>query len=356
MKKRIILVLILVLVGSISIWSAHYYGLRRLGRILQPETSWWLFWGETSREYGELHGNVEIREVRLGFKVPGRIARLHVDEGDRVKPGELLAELEQTEFLDAVRQAEAACEARRAELLALENGSRPEEVEKVRALTEAARVAVRNAELALRRTQELAPKGAVSQEAVDNAQAGYDQAVANYQAALATQRLVEIGPRQEDIDRGRALVAQAEAALKDTQRRLADSRLLSPVNGVVQVRIHEAGDFVNTGEPVFSIARQDEVWVRTYVAEPDLELLRPGTNVEVITDAGNRFAGKVGFISSVAEFTPKTVETREVRTNLVYRVRILVKDPENRLRQGAPVTVRIPLERQSDTEITRPPR
>lgn len=352
MKKRIILVLILALVASLSLWSAHYYGLQRVGRLLQPNTWWSQFWGEMSREYGELHGNVEIREVRLGFKVPGRITRLHVDEGDRIKPGELLAELDQAEFLDAVHQAEAAWQARRAELLALENGSRPEEIEKARALTEAARVAVRNAEVALRRTKELAPKGAVSQEAVDNAQAGYDQAVANYQAALATQRLVEIGPRHEDIDRARALAAQAEAVLKDAQRRLADTRLLSPLDGVVQVRIHEAGDFVNTAEPVFSVARQDEVWVRTYVAEPDLELVRPGTNVEIITDSGNRYSGTVGFISSVAEFTPKTVETREVRTNLVYRVRILVKDPENRLRQGMPVTVRIPLEKRFNGKVT----
>ncbi|MBC7337612.1 MAG: HlyD family efflux transporter periplasmic adaptor subunit, partial [Clostridia bacterium] len=129
-------------------------------------------------------------------------------------------------------------------------------------MTEAARVAVRNAEIALRRAKELAPKGAVSQEMLDNAQAAYDQAVANYQAAVAAQRLVEVGPRQEEIDRARGLVRQAEAVLKDAQRRLGDTKLLSPVSGVVQVRVHEVGDFVNTGEPVFSIARQEEVWVR----------------------------------------------------------------------------------------------
>ena len=164
----------------------------------------------------------------------------------------------------------------------------------------------------------------------------------DYNAMLAaTQRLVEAGPRREEIDRARALVRQAEAVLADARRRLADTRLASPVSGTVQVRVHEAGDFVNAGEPVFSIALQDEVWVRTYVAERDLEAVRPGMAVEVRTDGGNRFSGRVGFVSSVAEFTPKTVETRDVRTQLVYRVRILVKDSEGRLRQGMPVTVRL---------------
>lgn len=342
MKKRILIAIVVLVIIGLSVWSSQRYGVRTLGRSAPPAWPFSIF--QNRPDFWDLHGNVEIREVRLGFKVPGRIARLYVDEGDRVNPGTLLAELEQTEFLDALRQAEGALEARRAELLALENGSRPEEIEKARATTEAARVAVRNAEITLRRARELAPKGAVSKEALDNAQAAYDQAVANYQAALAAQKLVEIGPREEDIQRARALVKQAEAVLQDAQRRLSDTRLISPVAGVVQVRVHEAGDVVNIGEPVFSIAREDEVWVRAYVAEPDLELVRPGMAVEVVTDGGNRFPGKIGFISSVAEFTPKSVETREVRTNLVYRMRVLVDDPEHKLRQGMPVVVRIPTE------------
>lgn len=341
MRKRVILLLVAAVVIGLSVWSARRYGVPGPAQS-GPGGDWWArLWGEAAAQTWELHGNVEIRETRLGFKVPGRIARLHVDEGDSVRPELLLAELEQAEFLDAVRQAEAALEARRAELAALENGSRPEEIEKARSLTEAAKVAVRNAEIAWRRAKDLAPKGAVSQEMLDNAQAAYDQAAANHQAAMATQRLVEVGPRQEDIDRARALVRQAEAVLADARRRLADTRLASPVAGAVQVRVRETGDFVNAGEPVFSIALQDEVWVRTYVAERDLEAVRPGMEVEVLTDGGNRFSGRVGFVSAVAEFTPKTVETRDVRTQLVYRVRILVKDPEGRLRQGMPVIVRL---------------
>ncbi|NMC21930.1 MAG: HlyD family efflux transporter periplasmic adaptor subunit [Thermogutta sp.] len=341
-----------VLAVGLSVWSARRYGVP--GPAGAGVGGDWRarLWGEAAAQTWELHGNVEIRETRLGFKVPGRIARLHVDEGDSVRPELLLAELEQVEFVDAVHQAEAALEARRAELAALENGSRPEEIEKARSLTEAAEVAVRYAEIALRRATGLVPKGAVSQETLDNARAAYEQAVANHQAAMATQRLVEAGPRQEDIDRGRALTRQAEATLADARRRLADTRLASPASGVVQVRVHEAGDFVNAGEPVFTIALQDEVWVRTYVAERDLDSVRPGMEVEVLTDGGNEFPGQVGFISSVAEFTPKTVETREVRTQLVYRVRILVKDSEGRLRQGMPVTVRFSAEPRGSAPST----
>ncbi len=347
MKKRVIVVLAVVVMIGLSVWSARRYGIQGVAQgTLVPvrEGGWPRLWPTEAARFWELHGNVEIRETRLGVKVPGRILRLHVDEGDPVKPGLLLAELDTAEFVDAVREAEAALEARRAELTALENGSRPEEIEKARALTEAARVAVRNAEIALHRAKDLMPKGAVSRETLDNTQTNYDQATANYQAALATQRLVEVGPRQEDIDRARAIARQAEATLADAKRRLADTRLVSPVAGTVQVRAHEVGDFVNTGEPIFSIALQDEVWVRTYVAEPDLESLRPGTKVEVRTDGGNQLTGQVGFVSSVAEFTPKTVETREVRTQLVYRVRVLVHDPEGQLRQGMPVTVRLPIQ------------
>lgn len=341
MKKRLILIVIIVAIVALSLWSLQRYARPTVDQGLHVQAWWTAIMNGGTPEYRELHGNVEIREVRIGFKVPGRLARLYVDEGDTVGRGSLLAELETAEFLDAVEQAEAALAARRAELLALENGSRPEEIEKAKSLAEAARVAVRNAEVSLRRAKDLAPKGAVSQEMLDNAQAAYDQAVANYQAALATQRLVEVGPRQEDIDRAKALVRQAEAVLKEAQRRLADTRLISPIHGVVQVRIYEVGDYVGTGAPVFSIARQDEVWVRTYVAERELDHIRPGTVVEVLTDGGNRFSGQVGFISSVAEFTPKSVETREVRTTLMYRVRVLVKDPSGKLRHGMPVTVRI---------------
>ncbi len=292
----------------------------------------------------ELQGNVEIREVRLGFKVPGRIAKMLVDEGDKVVSGQLLAKLEPEYFEDAVKQAEAMLEARKAELLKLKNGSRPEEIEQARANTLIAKVAFLNAQKEYLRAKKLVSAGAISQEAFDRAKANRDQAEARLKVAEAKQRLIELGPRKEEIAKAEALLKEAQARLSEARHRLADTKLYSPVNGIIQTRVHEVGDYVNVGEPVYVISITNPVWVRAYVNEIDLSKIRPGMRAIIRTDAGKTFEGKVGFISPVAEFTPKTVQTKEIRTDLVYRIRIVVHDPKNELRQGMPVTVFIDLQ------------
>ncbi len=296
----------------------------------------------------ELQGNVEVREVRIGFQVAGRILKLLVDEGNTVEPGQVLAELESGYFEDAVKQAEAALEARKAELLRLKNGSRPEEIAQARATTLARRVAFLNAQTEFTRIQKLVGSGAVSRQKFDNAKAVLDEAEAQLRAAEAYQKLVELGPREEDIARARALVQQAQAKLAEARRRLRDCRLLSPVSGIIQTRVHEPGDYVNIGEPVFIITLTNPVWVRAYVNELQLGRIRPGMTAMVRTDTypDRLYQGRIGFISPVAEFTPKTVETREIRTDLVYRIRVIVEDTKGELRQGMPVTVIIPLSSQ----------
>jgi HlyD family secretion protein len=292
----------------------------------------------------ELQGNVEIRDVRLGFEVRGRIADMLVDEGDKVAQGQLLAKLESDYFEDAVKQAEATLEARKAELLKLENGSRPEEIEQARANTLAARVAFLNAQKEFSRAQKLISTGAISKEAFDKTKAVRDQAEARLKATEATQRLIEVGPRKEEIAKAKALVKEAQARLNEAKRRLGDTQLYSPVTGIIQIKVHEVGDYVNVGEPVYIISITNPVWVRAYVNEIDLGRIRPGMRAMVHTDAGKTFEGKIGFISPVAEFTPKTVQTKEIRTDLVYRIRIVVQDPKNELRQGMPVSVFIDLQ------------
>ena len=291
----------------------------------------------------ELQGNVEIREVRLGFEVPGRIADMLVDEGDKVSPGQVLAEIKPDYFKDAVRQAEAALEARKAELLKLGNGSRPEEIKQAGANTLAARVVFLNAQKEFLRAQNLVSNGALSQKVFDNAKAARDQAEAKLQAAEATQKLVELGPRDEDIARARALAEQAQAKLDEAQRRLADSKLVAPTGGIIQTKVREPGGYVHVGEPIYTISIMNPVWVRTYVNEIDLGYIRPGMQAIVHTDTGKSYPGRVGFISPVAEFTPKTVQTREIRTDLVYRIRVIVPDPKGELRQGMPVSVTLDL-------------
>lgn len=287
----------------------------------------------------ELQGNVEVREVRLSFKVFGRIAGLQVDEGDNVQTGQLVATLEPEYFEDARRQAEGAWQARSAELLKLNNGSRPEEIQQARATAKAAEIAYVNARKEFVRKQHLVDSGSVSREAFDNAQATKDRTQAEWNAAKARLKLVETGPRTEDISRAQALTRQARASLDEADRRLQDTKLFAPSAGIVQTRVHEPGDYVGIGETVYTITITDPLWVRAYVNEMDLGRIRPGMPATVRTDGGISCKGQVGYISPVAEFTPKTVETKKIRTNLVYRVRIIVQDPKGQLRQGMPATV-----------------
>jgi len=289
----------------------------------------------------ELQGNVEVREIRLGFRVFGRIAGLQVDEGDRVHPGQLVATIEPEYFEDARKQMEGAWQARSAELLKLNNGSRPEEIQQARANAQAANVAFLNARKEFLRKQRLVDSGSVSREAFDNAQATRDRTQALWEAAKATLKLVETGPREEDISRAQALTRQARASLDEADRRLQDTKLFAPSAGIVQTRVREPGDYVSTGETVYTITITDPLWVRTYVNEMDLGRIRPGMPATVRTDGGISCTGQVGFISPVAEFTPKTVETKKIRTDLVYRVRIIVQDPKGQLRQGMPATVHV---------------
>lgn len=343
--KKIKILLPILVLGALAV----LVGLAIAGRVPAGYLPGWLsgYLGQQPRQAGlELQGNVEIREVRLAFEVPGRIARLYVEEGDRVAAGQLLAELEKDYFEDRVRQAQAALEAAQAELWKLRNGARPEEIEQAQANLQAAQVSFQHAQVQWERTARLLPQKAVSQELYDNAKAGRDRAEAQLQAAQAALKLLLAGARVEDIARAEAQVALCQAQLQEAQRRLEDSRLLAPSPGVVQTRIREVGEWVQVGEPIYTLSLTDPVWIRTYVNGLDLERIRPGMAVTVQTDAGRQYPGRIGFISPVAEFTPKTVQTREIRTNLVYRIRVIVADPKGELRQGMPVSVLVPADGQ----------
>ena len=343
-KKIKIVVSILVLAAV-----AVLVGLTVGGRIPPGYLPGWLagYLGQhTNQGWLELQGNVEIREVRLAFEVPGRIARLYVDEGDRVAAGQPVAELEKGYFEDRLHQAQAALEAAQAELWKLRNGARPEEIEQAQANLAAAQASFTQAQTQWERAKRLLPQNAVSQEVYDNAKAARDRAEAQLQAAQAALKLLQAGARLEDIARAEAQVALCQAQLDEAQRRLNDTKLLAPSDGLIQTRIREVGEWVQVGEPIYTLSLTNPVWIRTYVNGLDLERIRPGMAVTVQTDAGRQYPGRIGFISPVAEFTPKTVQTREIRTNLVYQLRVIVADPKGELRQGMPVTVLAPAQGQ----------
>ncbi len=292
-----------------------------------------------------LYGNIDIREVQLAFNASGRIQSLAVREGDAVKAGRLVARLDPVRYADAVAQARSRLAAQAQVLARLEAGSRPEEIAQARAQAAAAQAALDNAEATYRRQVSLAQQDFVSPQAVDNAAAALKGARAELAARRQALALAVKGPRKEDIDAARAALEADRAALALARRELADTSLYAPASGVIDDRILEPGDMANPQTPVYTLALSNPVWARVYVPETALGRVRPGMRADIANDSfpGRRFRGWIGYVSPTAEFTPKTVETPELRTQLVYQARVYACNPEGALRLGMPVTVTISL-------------
>jgi len=287
-----------------------------------------------------LYGNVDIREVELAFRQSGRLTHMAFDEGDAVTAGAVMAQLDATPYREKLAAAEAELRAAQAQLDKLHGGNRPQEIAQAREHVRQAQASATEAERNFKRQDTLLKSGASSQRAADAARAARDQSAANLAAAQAALSLASAGFRREDIDAGKARVAAAEAALAQARTAVADATLVAPSNGVVIARVREPGSMVASGMPVYSLSLRDPVYLRAYVGEADLGRIAPGTKVRIHTDSSTTvYHGQIGFISPRAEFTPKTVETADLRTDLVYRLRVVVSDADEGLRQGMPVTL-----------------
>lgn len=300
-----------------------------------------------------LYGNVDIRDVQLAFRANERITRLFVEEGDSVQKGQVLATVDSDRLQQAVARAEARIAAQQQVVARLQTGSRPEEIRKARADVLAARMDAIDAERTARRLERLAAKDLATEQERDDARARANAAWARWKAARETLRLVLKGPREEDIAEAKARLRAYQAELALARRDLADASLLAPADGVIEDRLLEPGDMASPTHPVYTLALTNPVWVRAYVSEPHLGKLRLGMQAFIFTDSfpDKRYEGWIGFISPTAQFTPKNVETPEIRTSLVYQVRVFACNPQDELRLGMPATVVIPLDqtRQSTT-------
>ncbi len=282
---------------------------------------WWLNHEETGDRELMLHGNMDLRQVQLSFNNSERIAAVLVQEGDRVRQGQVVARLDTSRLGPQAAQAEAQTAAQRQVVTRLRNGSRPEEIAQARANVESAKadsVALEVAEAKL----------SVNQRALE---------------------LAVAGPRKEEVAEAEARLQANDAQLALLRQQLADAQLVAPVDAVVRTRVLEPGDMASPQKPIFTLAITDPKWVRAYVSEPDLGRVHSGMAASVMVDSfpNRRFDGWVGFISPVAEFTPKSVQTEELRTSLVYEVRVFVKDPSDELRLGMPATVYVSLDKNS---------
>lgn len=290
-----------------------------------------------------LFGNVDIRQVNLGFRVAGKLSKLVCDEGDEVKAGEVIAMLDDEPYRNQAASAAALAESLRARLKLRETGNRPQEIAQARAVVGEQAVTAVNAQLLFQRSEEMLAVKGVSLQERDNAKARYEEAEARLTSLKENLSLIEAGFRAEDIAQARADLQQAEAALAIAQLQVKDSVLTAPSDGVILTRAQEAGAILQAGATVFTLSLVNPVWVRAYVNEPDLGRIHPGSKVTVFTDSSKtkHYEGQIGFISPTAEFTPKSVETPELRTSLVYRLRIVVSNPDEGLRQGMPVTIKL---------------
>lgn len=304
-----------------------------------------------------VYGNVDIRQVQAAFDDNGRLLNLLVQEGDRVKKGQLLAEIDPVRFQDAVDKSSAAVAAQEQVLARLLAGSRPEEIAEARAQVAAAQATMVNAESTWKRQESLAAQQYVSRQSADNAAAALKTARANAEHAQQALSLAIKGPRKEDIAAARQVLQADKAALSLAQRELVDTRLYAPDTGVIQDRILEPGDMVSPQTPVFTLALDNPVWVRAYLPEKALGQVRLGMKANIQSDSfpGKTFSGWVGFISPTAEFTPKTVQTTELRTELVYRVRVYACNPQHQLRLGMPVTVHVSLQNNPPQKLSAHP-
>jgi HlyD family secretion protein len=325
-----------------------------------------LIWWNTQRAHEAkelvLHGNVDLRQVDLAFNNSERIAAVLVQEGDRVRRGQLLARLDTSRLEPQLAQVEAQAAAQRQVVQRLRNGSRPEEIAQARANVDAGKADAANARAQYERWRsaaEISGGRAVRQQDVDNARTAVQVAEAKLVVNQRALELAVAGPRKEDVAENEARLRGNEAQAALLRQQLADSQLVAPVDAVVRTRVMEPGEMASPQKPVFALAITDPKWVRVYVTEPDLGKVRSGMAAAVGVDSfpKRRFEGWVGFISPVAEFTPKSVQTEELRTSLVYEVRVFVKDPADELRLGMPASAYLAIDqtavRQGDKETAK---
>jgi HlyD family secretion protein len=290
-----------------------------------------------------LYGNVDIREVQLGFRVAGRLEQMNYEEGDAVAAGAVLATLDSQPLREGLALAAARVAEAEARLAVLRTGSRPQEIEQARARVSEAEAVLKNAAQDYQRQRELTGKGLSSQDLLDSSRARRDEAAARLEASREALALAVEGARAEDIAAAEAALAAAVAQREQASTQLRDTQLTAPNDGVILARVREPGSIVGVGVPVYTLSLTDTVYVRAYVDESNLGKVVPGAKLIVTTDSsGREYTGQVGFVSPRAEFTPKSVETPELRTDLVYRLRIVIPAPDDGLRQGMPVTIKLP--------------
>ena len=292
-----------------------------------------------------LSGNIEVTEANVGFKLPGRVVELAVDEGDTVKAGQLLARLDSAELASVVMQNKASFQEATTKLSELKTGSRVQEIERAQANVSAQAADLEKAKKDFERADILFKNGAISASQFDASQSAFNAKMAQYRSVQETSSLVKEGPRKEDIQAAEYRVQQIKAMVNTSEERLKDTILYAPISGVVIRKNVELGESLAAGAPALTIGDLESPWVKVYIKEDRLGKVKLGQKAEVKVDSfkNKTYEGTITFISSEAEFTPKNVQTEEERVKLVFGVKVKVKNENGELKPGMPADVKISL-------------
>jgi HlyD family secretion protein len=290
-------------------------------------------------------GNIEITDAALSFKIPGRVEARLVSEGQIVKKGQIAARLDDIDLRQEVEVRRAELNAAQAALRELEAGSRPEEIGQAQAAVASAQAEQDRWRQEYERQQSLYQRDVISERELESSKMAFETSRAKVIEASKALKLVQAGPRKEKIEQAQAQVERANEALNMAETRLSYTTLISPIDGIVLTQNVESGEYITAGAPVVTVGKMDPVWLRAFIDETDLGRVRIGQQVRVKTDTDpdKTYAGKISFISSESEFTPKTVQTDKERVKLVYRIKIDIPNPELELKPGMPADGEIEL-------------
>jgi HlyD family secretion protein len=331
MKKRGIgVAVVLAIIAAVLVWRLYFVQKSDEGSLL-------------------LSGNMEVTEINVGFKPAGRVIALAAEEGQEVKEGDLLARLDNAELADVVSQNRAALQEAASRVAELKAGSRPQELEQARANLRAQDAELERARKDFDRAQTLHANGAIPTAQLDVARSAYEARSAQRKGAAEALDIAKEGPRKEVIEAAEARVSQGRAAVRTAEQRLADTEIHSPIDGVVLKKNVEIGETVAQGVPIYTIGDLSRPWIKVYVKEDKVGLVKLGQPATVIVDTAGgtqkkgrrQYEGSVSYISSEAEFTPKSVQTQEERVKLVFGIKVRVNDAKRELKPGMPADVRI---------------
>jgi HlyD family secretion protein len=286
-------------------------------------------------------GHVEATEVTVSTKVPGHLEQRPVDEGTIVRAGQEIARIDTTDTRLALQAARADRALAEADLRLRVNGSRIEDIREADAQVARARADLEAAQPDLERMEGLLASGSGTTKARDDARSRRDAAKASLDAAAERAHRLKAGSRPEEIDAARARLAAADAQIAQLEQQLKDALITSPVSGVVTEKLAEPGELLARGTGIVVVTDLPNAWLNAYVSEPDLERLRLGQDAVVVTDGGEQRHGRVSFVSKVAEFTPKNVQTRDERVKLVYRIKVALDNADGLFKPGMPATARL---------------